>query len=234
MIAVHGIICNTKTFPTKCPRCSAGVFYFSCDCGSGVFFDELGEPWPVHYCVGGHHRPRGTAGPDYEGPSSWGSTRDVSTLRGTARRADLLPELRSGTQSIDPEIVLHVRESQSRQRDTMAIDAMGSIPIQVVGVVQHRSAPDLAKRYQLGRDSIGFAHLASRIGDTDPVQITVRVDEIATDPAAIDYFSYTFLCPRSQVGKSVRTNVVLQARLDPVEVLGVGKVWLTQSVEILY
>ena len=116
----------------------------------------------------------------------------------------------------------------------MAIDAMGSIPIQVVGVVQHRSAPDLAKRYQLGRDSIGFAHLASRIGDTDPVQITVRVDEIATDPAAIDYFSYTFLCPRSQVGKSVRTNVVLQARLDPVEVLGVGKVCLTQSVEILY
>ena len=234
MIAVHGTICNTKTFPTKCPRCSAGVFYFSCDCGSRVFFDELGEPWPVHYCVGGHPRPRGTAGSDYEGPSSWGSMLDVSILRGTPPRTDLLPGLRSGTQSIDPEIVLRARESQIRQRDTMAIDAMGSIAVEVVGVVQHRSGPDLAKRYQLGRDSIGFTHLASRIGDTDPVQITIRVDEIATDPSAIDYFSYTFLCPRNQVGKKVRTNVVLQARLDPVEVLGVGKVWRAKTVEILY
>ena len=146
----------------------------------------------------------------------------------------ILPGLRSGTQSIDPAIVLRARESQKRQRDTMAIEAMGSIPVQVVGVVQHRSDPDLVKRYQLGRDSIGFNHLASQIGDTDPVQITVRVDEIATDPAAIDYFSYTFLCPRSQVGKSVRTNVVLQARLGPVEVFGVGKIWRARTVEILY
>ena len=234
MIAVHGTICNTKTFPMKCPRCGAGVFYFSCDCGSRVFFDELGEPWPVHDCVGGHPRPRGTAGSEYEGPSSWGAVLDVSIIRGSTPRSDLLPELRSGRQSIDPEIVLRARESSSRQRDTMAIEAMGSVPVQVAGVVQHRSDPDLAKRYQLGRDSIGFAHLASRIGDTDPVQITVRVDEIATDPAAIDYFSYTFLCPRDQVGEKVRNNVVLQARLDPVEVLGVGKVWRAKTVEILY
>ena len=201
MIAVHGIICNTKTFPTKCHTCGASVFFFSCDCGSRVFFDELGEPWPVHDCVGGRHRPRGTAGSDYEGPSSWGTMLDVSILRGTPPRTDLLPELRSGRQLIDPEIVLRARESRSRQRDTMAIEAMGSIAVEVVGVVQHRSDPDLAKRYQLGRDSIGFTHLANRIGDTDPVQITLRVDEIATDPAAIDYFSYTFLCPRNQVGK---------------------------------
>ena len=234
MIAVHGIICNTKTFPTKCHTCGASVFFFSCDCGSRVFFDELGEPWPVHDCVGGRHRPRGTAGSDYEGPSSWGSMLDVSIIRGSTSRSDLLPELRSGRQSIDPEIVLRARESESRQRDTMAIEAMGSVPVQVVGVVQHRSDPDLAKRYQLGRESIGFTHLASTIGDTDPVQITVRVDEIATDPAAIDYFNYTFLCPRNQVGKKVRANVVLQARLDPVEVLGVGKVWRAKTVEILY
>ena len=234
MIAVHGTICNTKTFPTKCPRCGAGVFYFSCDCGSRVFFDEPGDPWPIHDCVGEHPQPRGTAGFDYEGPSSWGAMIDILIIRGSTPRSDLLPELRSGRQSIDPGIVLRARESSSRQRDTMAIEAMGSVPVQVVGVVQHRSASDLAKRYQLGRDSIGFAHLANRIGDTDPVQITVRVDEIATDPAAIDYFSYTFLCPRNEVGKKVRTNVVLQARLDPVEVLGVGKVWRAKTVEILY
>jgi hypothetical protein len=33
------------------------VFFFSCSCGSRVFFEELGEPWPVHDC-------RSTSGSD--------------------------------------------------------------------------------------------------------------------------------------------------------------------------
>lgn len=28
------------------------MFFFSCDCGSAVFFDHLGPPWPVHPCGG--------------------------------------------------------------------------------------------------------------------------------------------------------------------------------------
>jgi hypothetical protein len=35
-------------FPTRCPDCSAAVFYFDCSCGSKVFFDFPGDPWPVH------------------------------------------------------------------------------------------------------------------------------------------------------------------------------------------
>lgn len=47
----HGWWCNAHTYPTRCPYCGAEVFYFSCDCGSKVFFDSLGWPWPVHDCV---------------------------------------------------------------------------------------------------------------------------------------------------------------------------------------
>ena len=50
MIPTHGIYCYTKTYPTNCPTCSQNVFYFSCSCGSKVFFDDLGSPWPIHYC----------------------------------------------------------------------------------------------------------------------------------------------------------------------------------------
>ena len=46
----HGWWCNARTFPTRCRYCGAKVFYFSCDCGSKVFFDSLGYPWPVHEC----------------------------------------------------------------------------------------------------------------------------------------------------------------------------------------
>ena len=46
----HGYWCNTKTYPMKCQYCHEKVFYFSCDHGCKVFFDELGDPWPEHYC----------------------------------------------------------------------------------------------------------------------------------------------------------------------------------------
>jgi hypothetical protein len=47
---IHGVWCNTRTWPTKCPTCGDSVFFFSCDCGCKVFFDELGPPWPIHDC----------------------------------------------------------------------------------------------------------------------------------------------------------------------------------------
>src|SRR5690606_17686842 len=40
----------TWRLPTKCPHCKEPVFFFSCDCGSKVFFDDLGDPWPIHDC----------------------------------------------------------------------------------------------------------------------------------------------------------------------------------------
>ena len=48
--AAHGDWCNTKTYPINCKYCNKQVFYFSCDQGCKVFFDELGPPWPIHRC----------------------------------------------------------------------------------------------------------------------------------------------------------------------------------------
>lgn len=48
--AVHGPWCGARTWPTQCPTCSEPVFFFMCNCGSKVFFDSLGDPWPRHDC----------------------------------------------------------------------------------------------------------------------------------------------------------------------------------------
>ena len=48
--ATHGSWCNTNTSPTRCKYCQENVFYFTCDCGSKVFFEELGHPWNEHNC----------------------------------------------------------------------------------------------------------------------------------------------------------------------------------------
>jgi len=49
-VPTHSSDCVTKTFRTYCPDCNCKVFFFSCNCGSKIFFDSLGEPWPQHLC----------------------------------------------------------------------------------------------------------------------------------------------------------------------------------------
>lgn len=51
-VPTHGPDCETRTWPTDCGICGQPVFYFSCTCGSGVFFDALGPPWPRHRDAG--------------------------------------------------------------------------------------------------------------------------------------------------------------------------------------
>lgn len=48
--ATHSKRCNAKTVPMNCRYCGQEVFYFTCNCGSKVFFEELGDPWPIHDC----------------------------------------------------------------------------------------------------------------------------------------------------------------------------------------
>ena len=49
-IPTHHSSCATKAFKYNCPACKEQVWFFSCTCGSKVFFDDLGAPWPQHYC----------------------------------------------------------------------------------------------------------------------------------------------------------------------------------------
>ena len=131
----------------------------------------------------------------YTGPSSWGATIGINILGGRQGAYDLLPGLRGGKDSIAPAITKRVLGSGNLARETMRIDPLGSSPVEITGVVRQWSQPDLARRFSVGRDSIGFEQLTRAIGDADPVQITVHVDELADDESAIDFFSYTFVAP---------------------------------------
>lgn len=47
----HGSGCVTKTYPITCKKCNQDVFYFSCSCGSKVFFDEIEPECLSHLCL---------------------------------------------------------------------------------------------------------------------------------------------------------------------------------------
>jgi hypothetical protein len=116
----------------------------------------------------------------------------------------------------------------------MRIEPHGPKSVEIIGVVRERSHPNLARRHGLERGTIGFRLLAAAIGDADPVQLTVQVDEMPEDEAAIDYLSYTFLSPRQHTERDISKDAVIRARLFPVETLGIGRWWLAKEIERLY
>lgn len=234
-MAVHGFWCHTKTFPLKCQSCGEQIYFFSCDHQSRVFFDELGSPWPIHRC--GPSAPSADSGgrAPYAGPSSWGSAIGVNIFVDHPGSIDLLTGWRRGTDSVDPALLKRVRESGNRHREILRIDPSGTRPVDLVGVVREFTPrPNLAKRYGLERGSIGYQQLARRLGDADPAQVTLFVDELAEDPAAIDYSGYTFLCRRELAGQEVRPGALIAVRLAPQEVLGLGWFWVARTLERLH
>ena len=49
-IPSHNLSCLTKAVRFNCQDCNRPVWYFKCSCGSKIFFDDLGWPWPLHHC----------------------------------------------------------------------------------------------------------------------------------------------------------------------------------------
>ena len=116
----------------------------------------------------------------------------------------------------------------------MRMDPPGISSAEIVGIVRERSQPDLANRYGLARNSIGFINLANTIGDADPVQLTAQVDELSDDPAAIDYLAYTFLLPRRLDTPGIDLGAVIRARLTTAATLDGKILWLAREIELLY
>lgn len=47
-VPTHGPGCRTLLWATNCPDCEDRVYFFACNCGSKVFFDQTGGSWPRH------------------------------------------------------------------------------------------------------------------------------------------------------------------------------------------
>lgn len=224
---MHGVSCKTITFPLKCKYCQQQIFFFSCDCGSRTLFDELGPPWPKHHCGAP------TPNPAPYQPSSVGTPSGVNLYHTGNNSSGLLPGLLSGSDFIDPALVKRVNESQNIARDTIPIKPIGSVDTKITGIVRELSRPDLARRHGLQRNSVGFIQLTKIIGDPDPIQLTVQVDELPNDPDAIDYSGYTFLSPRNLNTRGLTRGAVISASLTPQETLNGIKFWLAPQIEII-
>ncbi len=222
MNAIHGEWCRTRTWPTSCPSCSARVFYFSCDCGSRVFFDELGLPWPVHDCE-----------------ESWAR----GLRRFTDDNGDTVVELKSGitvTRSFARPASFRVEQSVVSKalppKKKKAPDPI--VPIEPdrelteshVGILREiRPSVDPVKAFRMADTAMGRASLRS-IGKQKMGKITVHVPYPTEDYTE----SFTSWIPaRLLQNRRIERGVTVALDLERIRIVGRGYAWFCDSLEVV-
>ena len=201
---IHGVDCDARTFPTKCNFCGEKVFYFSCSCGSKVFFDDLGSPWPKHNCLDAERK--------------WARQLPKTVSEDGGVNVEIAPgitvrrpgEHRGDTWNIDPRLVTKSKlESKSRDQNPIESVPPGvDTPLKITGVVREViRLVDAFKRFKLTRNSMNAAFLRM-LGSGDWSQITIH------DLQTVVY-SYTFWIREQDLPRNgLRTGTTATVKLD--------------------
>ena len=113
------------------------------------------------------------------------------------------------------------------------MDPLGSIPVEITGMVQDRVTPNLARRLGVQEGTIGYELLRKEIGSGNLVQLTVVVDDLGQDPAAIDFQSYTVICKSRSVNHRIVPGTIVHLKLIQLEVLGSEPFWYSEHIELI-
>ena len=217
----HGSSCNAVTWPTKCPGCREPVFFFQCDCGSKVFFDELGIPWPIHDC-----------------DTSWANnlirTRDSSGGI-TVEIAEGITVRRPPEKfSVDSSIVSKARQrkKQPNQDPIIAVGPEGSLgQITVVGILRERQVEvDVVKSLKLPVASSMVSAFLGPLAKGKWGKVTLHKPSSRQDIR----HSYTFWVASQSIAEAKNSRgVTVMAKLSPLFIPNIDAVWYCEHYEVL-
>lgn len=220
MHATHGHWCNSKTWPTKCPACDALVYFFQCDCGSKVFFDDLGGSWPIHDCNASwaknliRHK-----------SNSGGITVEISNGI-TVRRA---PE----SFDIEASIINNARKRKSNKPDPIVSIKPESVlgETTVIGILREITLDvDISKALNIPSSSPIAAAFLGHLGNKPLGKITVH------EPPSKENVlkSYTIWVPKEMLSDSKNfKGVTVWVEILPITIPGFGKIWSCSSYDVL-
>lgn len=217
--AVHGSWCRARTWLTRCPTCGHRVYFFMCNCGSKVFFDDLGDPWPRHDC-------------------------DTSWTRGIRRTVDpsgrVTAHLSSGVSvtrppedfSVDERVIARARTPKRREaaEPIIAVDPKGDATCEITGVLREltRSAKPL-KAFGFDERDMGYA-LLGVIGAQPVGRITVHVPK--DDSSQLQ--SYTAWIPSALIKDArINTGITVSIRAQGVPIAGKDYVWYCEDFTVI-
>ena len=217
--AVHGRACGATTWPMSCFRCNHRVFFFQCQHGSRLIFDEpLGPPWPRHDCDRSWARAlRRTV--DDAGRISVEVAERVTFERSPRRF------------SIEPAIVAEAQQRSPKRRDPIVRqDATRSASEDYVGILRERIVHvDPLQYYRLPSTAVARASL-QRIGRQPVGRITVHVPS----PFGNELESYSAFVPSGFLDEDdVRVGAVVAVRLEGALIMSQDAAWFCSSLEVV-
>jgi hypothetical protein len=207
----HGYWCNARTIPLKCKFCGASVFYFFCDCGSKVFFDELGEPWPLHFCQ--EYAKHLAAEESFEAKVIL-QKREVSwTLIGPDEEYELHIE-----HDYSNAVKRNRIEIEKKPNAIERVEATLNALVKPMGTVREVLGPiDLYRKFGIDTESLLGREFLGKLKDGEFVQVTIH----ATNYSKSNRLSYTFLVIKDTLEKEkVRVGETLTASLKGQHVKG--------------
>lgn len=217
--AIHGHWCGAKTWRTLCPTCRAEVFYFSCDCGAKVFFDELGSPWPLHDC-----------------DTSWTRKLKRTTSATGKIEVELGPGIKAFRQPepfrIDEGIVSRARSNSLKfvPDPIVAIEAIRHERREIVGFLReiYRTRNPF-EVYGLEETTVSGAILGL-IGQHKVGQITVHVPCSSKNQSE----SFTTWIPSELLKDSrIVRGLTVALAVEGIQLLGHGPTWFCDDFEVL-
>lgn len=225
----HGAWCGARTVPMQCRYCGQQVFYFYCNCGSKVFFNALGDPWPRHLCheyleATGRARPE----PPPTQPKVVQPPEEVLYAW-----AIMSPKEHDNPVHVEPAYAVkmrrHLEAERAGKRERLRMEPPPKRGHQDVGrVTDLAERVDVYKQAHLPPDNPMAAALLGRLAKEPMARVVLVVD----DPDQDDLEEYTCYVPQKLLKKAgvIRGDVV-HFRLTPVEIPGRTRVWLCTDLE---
>jgi hypothetical protein len=212
-VPTHREDCKTRTWRAYCPDCHKPVWFFSCTCGSKVFFDRKGYPWPEHR---------------YSCPIYNIRLMMLDGSPVTQIRALLESEARARGSSV-PDDTRRFLDKNDTSGKLYVQDILPSDqPCEIEGVVRVINQINVYKRFDIEKNPI-TTKILGKLALQPFLEITVRERQIGSKRRLSEW---TFLIPANEVEcKGFHIGTVVRASLLAYEVMDEDAVWLAEYID---
>jgi hypothetical protein len=216
-VPTHREGCSTRMWQTTCPDCGEDVFFFCCSCGSRIYFDSPGKPWPQH------------------------GDRCISYMIRVLRDVDGVPEQHirslveeySATTGVpippDAESILSHLGLDDRRRAYIANIAAGKEDAEVEGKIVHMNKQvNFFKRFGFPENNIGSGMLGKLV-QKSYVELTLQQDE---DPKTRAVNRFIFFAEQDLfAGSGTRLGGRVFVALKPFVVPCQPPIWCAELIQ---
>jgi len=211
-VPTHGWDCETRIWPTHCPDCRENVFFFSCTCGSRVYFDVGHPPWNPHEdrCI--RYLVRYLV--EVQGMPAAHVVRTVKVFAASISEA-IPPDVQQWLETI-------ARGPRASRRVSIVEPGDSTVCV-TARVIQVNPRVNFFKRFGYADSAVSRALLHSLINQSHDEIVVESTDTMG------DIRRYTCFVPRSATGASdIERNRVVHLELDASSLPGGEAFWMVQ------